>query len=69
MDTATGDVFPFMMEDHGTGYVAQAEPLLVLDVYEHAYWGTLDKPDYLEAFFVNVDWRVIHDRLKSVTVR
>lgn len=41
-------------------------PLLVLDVYEHAYmidFGT-KRAAYLEAFMRNVNWAVVEDRLR-----
>lgn len=43
-------------------------PLLVLDVYEHAYmidFGT-KRPAYLEAFMKNVNWQVVENRLKTM---
>jgi Fe-Mn family superoxide dismutase len=43
-------------------------PLLVLDVYEHAYmidFGT-KRPAYLEAFMKNVNWQVVDQRLKTM---
>jgi superoxide dismutase, Fe-Mn family len=43
-------------------------PLLVLDVYEHAYmidFGT-KRAAYLDAFMHNVDWAVVDDRLKTM---
>jgi len=42
-------------------------PLLVLDVYEHAYmidYG-IDRPKYLEAFAKNLDWQVVAKRLAA----
>jgi len=43
-------------------------PLVVLDVYEHAYmidFGT-KRAAYLEAFMKNVDWTVVDNRLKTM---
>ncbi len=43
-------------------------PLLVLDVYEHAYmidFGT-KRPAYLDAFMRNVNWDVVDQRLKTM---
>jgi Fe-Mn family superoxide dismutase len=43
-------------------------PLVVLDVYEHAYmidFGT-KRGAYLEAFMKNVDWTVVDNRLKTL---
>jgi len=43
---------------HNIGAVWGAIPLIVLDVYEHAYamdYG-VNRKDYLDAFFKNLDW-------------
>lgn len=43
-------------------------PLLVLDVYEHAYmidFGT-KRAAYLDAFMRNVNWQIVEDRLKTM---
>ncbi|HEY9746944.1 MAG TPA: Fe-Mn family superoxide dismutase [Oculatellaceae cyanobacterium] len=43
-------------------------PLLVLDVYEHAYmldFGS-KRDAYLDAFLANVDWQVVESRMKAV---
>jgi Fe-Mn family superoxide dismutase len=42
-----------------------AVPLVALDVYEHAYvldFGT-DREAYIDAFFANLDWSVVNDRV------
>jgi superoxide dismutase, Fe-Mn family len=42
-----------------------ATPLIVLDVHEHAYildFGT-DREAYIDAFFDNLDWSVVNDRV------
>ncbi|MBI4094484.1 MAG: superoxide dismutase [Candidatus Liptonbacteria bacterium] len=43
---------------HNVGAVWGAVPIIVLDVYEHAYamdYG-IDRKSYLDAFFKNLDW-------------
>ena len=48
----------YAADAHNVGAVWGAIPLIVLDVYEHAYfmdYGVARK-DYLEAFFKNLDW-------------
>lgn len=64
-DLRDGRVFSFTMKEHGQGYVAEAKSLLVLDVYEHAYMPQygLEKDEYIAAFFRNVNWEVVEDRL------
>ncbi|MEK6969013.1 MAG: Fe-Mn family superoxide dismutase [Nanoarchaeota archaeon] len=44
-------------------------PLLVLDVYEHAYfidYGT-DRKKYVEDFLTEIDWKVVNDRFKAIS--
>lgn len=48
------------------GHPAGGRPILVMDVFEHAYmidYG-LKKADYIEAFFKAVDWTAVESRLK-----
>lgn len=53
---------------HEDGHIAGFVPILVLDVWEHAYmvdWGATGRPDYVEAFFKNVDWRRVERRFNE----
>jgi len=53
---------------HDAGAIWSAMPLLVLDVYEHAYfidYGTKRAP-YIEAFMKNVDWDVVNQRAEHI---
>lgn len=47
---------------HEEGHPAGFTPILVMDVWEHAYTG-MDRATYIEAFFNNVRWSVIQKRL------
>lgn len=50
---------------HEHGNVAGFRPILVMDVWEHAYLldhGT-ERAAYVEAFFANVDWGCVEGRL------
>jgi len=49
---------------HEEGHPAGFTPLLVMDVWEHAYSG-MDRPRYIEAFFENICWSRVADRLGS----
>lgn len=64
MDAPSGRDFTFTMQDHAQGFVAHALPLLVLDVYEHAYARDhgVEKEDYYDAFMENVDWNRVAER-------
>lgn len=66
-DTATGRLFNQWINEHETGHPAGCLPILVMDVFEHAYmldYG-LKRADYINAFFQNLNWEVIEGRFKA----
>ena len=53
---------------HEDGNVAGFVPLLVMDVWEHAFildYKPAERSKYIEAFFANVDWNVVGRRLEA----
>ncbi len=57
-DWQTGSLFNYLGDTQDTYPVWHATPLVALDVYEHAYamdYG-VNRADYIEAFFKNLDW-------------
>ena len=53
---------------HETGNVAGFDPILVMDVWEHAYlldYKPAERPKYIEAFFSNIDWAAVEKRLQK----
>ena len=53
---------------HEDGNVAGFVPLLVMDVWEHAFlldYKPAERSKYIEAFFANVDWNVVQQRLDA----
>jgi Fe-Mn family superoxide dismutase len=53
---------------HETGNVAGFQPILVMDVWEHAYlldYKPAERPKYIEAFFSNIDWARVEERLQN----
>jgi len=57
---------------HETGNVAGFHPVLVMDVWEHAYildYKPADRPKYIEAFFSNIDWTAVGKRLRTQTAK
>ncbi len=53
---------------HQIGNVAGFTPILVMDVWEHAFlldYKPAERPKYIEAFFSNIDWQAVEKRLKS----
>jgi superoxide dismutase, Fe-Mn family len=56
---------------HEVGDVSGFVPVLVMDVWEHAYlldYKPADRPKYIEAFFSNIDWRAVEARVQSKDV-
>jgi len=54
----------FLQDAHDQGVIVNSKAILVLDVYEHAYfidYGT-QKRDYITAFLQNVNWTVAEKR-------
>jgi len=65
-DPVNGKLFNFWINEHEAGHPAGGIPILVLDVFEHAFmidYG-LRRADYITAFFKNVDWQTVETRLK-----
>ncbi len=57
-------LFNLWIGEHDVGHLAGTIPLLIMDVFEHAYmvdYG-LKKIDYIETFFKNIDWSVVEKR-------
>jgi len=64
-DSADGRLINFWINEHDVGHPAGCMPILVLDVFEHAFmldYG-LKRADYIEVFFKNIDWKVAECRL------
>lgn len=66
-DNVTNKLFNCWINEHDQGHPAGCMPILVMDVFEHAFmldYG-LKRADYIEAFFKNVDWKAVESRLKK----
>ena len=65
-DNTNGWLFNQWINEHEVGHPAGCAPILVMDVFEHAFmldYG-LKRADYIAAFFQNIDWDVVAKRLK-----
>jgi Fe-Mn family superoxide dismutase len=49
---------------HQDGHPAGFTPILVMDVWEHAFTG-MERERYIDAFFANLNWDEVAERLKS----
>ena len=66
LDPDSGRLMNLWINEHDTAHPAGGAPLLIMDVFEHAYmidYG-LKKADYIEAFFKNIDWKAVEARIK-----
>ena len=54
------------LDSHDLGNIAYYAPVLVLDMYEHAYFLQYadKKADYINAFMANINWDVVGERIK-----
>jgi Fe-Mn family superoxide dismutase len=67
-DPATGLLSNQWITLHQDGIPAGFKPLLVMDVWEHAFmrdYKATEKAKYIEAFFRNVDWQCVERRLSE----
>ncbi|MBW1675149.1 MAG: superoxide dismutase [Deltaproteobacteria bacterium] len=64
-DSVTRQLFNLWINEHDVGHPAGCNPILVMDVFEHAFmldYG-LKRADYIEAFFKNIDWKEADKRV------
>ena len=64
-----GELHNYSSDTHDHGGVWSCLPILVLDVYEHAYFFDFKtaRKDYIEAFMRNVDWKEANSRYVLAT--
>ncbi|HKV41612.1 MAG TPA: superoxide dismutase [Blastocatellia bacterium] len=68
-DPMTGFLSNHWITLHEEGNIAGFNPLVVMDVWEHAFlldYKPAERPKYIEAFFSNLDWSAVERRLKDV---
>ncbi|MEX5215425.1 MAG: Fe-Mn family superoxide dismutase [Nitrospiraceae bacterium] len=67
-DPMTGRLSNHWISSHEVGVVAGFVPLLVLDLWEHAYlfdYAPSERQAYVEAFFSNIRWEAVDERLNE----
>ncbi len=64
-DNVTGQLFNQWINEHEIGHLAGCKPILVMDVFEHAFMTDygLKRADYIAAFFNNINWEIVAKRL------
>lgn len=66
-DPQQKELFNLWINEHDVGHLTGTVPLLVMDVFEHAFmidYG-LNRADYIKAFTDSVDWDVVAERFKK----
>lgn len=66
-DPDTNQLQNCWIDEHNNGHLIHSEPIVVLDVFEHAYlpdYG-VDRKKYMAAFFKNLNWETIESRLNK----
>ncbi len=66
-DTLSGELHNIWVNEHDLGHLAGCTPLLVMDVFEHAYitdYG-IKRAEYISAFMHSIDWNVVQKRFEN----
>ncbi len=64
-DITNGKLINFWINEHDVAHPAGCRPILVMDVFEHAFmldYG-LKRAEYITAFFKNINWQIVESRL------
>lgn len=66
-DPVTGQLLNMWINEHDRGHIAGGTPILIMDVFEHAYMTDygLDRGAYIDAFYKNINWQVVEDRYNT----
>jgi superoxide dismutase, Fe-Mn family len=66
LNAAKGGLSNHWITLHEVGHVSGFKPVLVMDVWEHAFlldYKPAERPLYIESFFTNVDWQAVEARM------
>ncbi len=66
-DKEAKKLFNIWINEHDVGHLTTAVPILVMDVFEHAYMldYELKKVDYINNFINAIDWEIVEKRFKE----
>ena len=67
-DGTTGQINNHFIQLHEDGNVGGFVPLVIVDVFEHAYmvdWKALGRADYLAAIHKNMNWSIVEARYQA----
>jgi Fe-Mn family superoxide dismutase len=68
-DNKTGNLSNHFIFEHGNGIVAEFTPLLVMDVWEHAYMvdhKAGGRGNYINNFIKNINWDIVEKRYTKI---
>jgi Fe-Mn family superoxide dismutase len=67
-DFNLGKLVNYVADAHNQGGIWGTAPVLVMDMYEHAYFMDFgaDKKSYIETFFKNLNWSAIDGRFQKI---
>ena len=65
-DVTNGRLLNFWINEHDAGHPAGCTPILIMDVFEHAFMTDygLKRADYINSFFQNIDWNSAEQRMQ-----
>lgn len=69
-DNDSHELFNVWVNEHDVGHLIGATPLLVMDVFEHAFvldYG-VKRADYIAAFWSSIDWDVVSERASAISL-
>ena len=68
-DFNDGKLRNYIADSHNSYGIWGAAPIVVLDMYEHAYFIDFgsDKKSYIEAYFKNLNWEKIEQKFNKIT--
>src|SRR3989338_10503693 len=67
-DPVSKQLLEAWVDEHHLGILTGLPPILVLDMWEHAYFIDYtpgEKKKYIEAFFANLNWRVVEKNFED----
>ncbi len=67
--TVNGRLYNVVSDEHGMNVLWMATPLVVIDVYEHAFYIDYQnrKAEYVEKFMDHIDWNEVNARYRLVS--
>lgn len=66
-DPNTKKLYNTWINEHDTGHLLLSNPILIMDVFEHAYitqFG-IDKAKYIDLFFQSINWDEVNKRFQK----